>query len=441
MKKKMVLFFLFSLTFFACSNSSTNKVLSDFDKVVEQDIVAEQDFVQDVFAENEDSAKQDQFVEQDEFVENENNLNDNDFTELADENSMDEDVFDDNEPVDEDVVVKVGFLTVWKTSNQGDSKSNELTIPTTGKGYDYNVDCNNDGVFEATHVTGDYTCKYKKYGIYTVKIEGKFPRIYFNNQGDRKKILDIKQWGNIVWKSMSHAFEGCENLKISAKDSPNLSQVTDLSYMFAYATNFNSNISSWNVSNIKNMSHLFYKAHFNQYLNSWNVENVEDMSGMFELTIFNQSLNKWNVKNVKNMSTMFYFNAKFNRPLNSWNVSNVKDMKFMFYFAKSFNQPLDNWDVSNVQNMEAMFNNAQNFKQDLSSWDISNVKNMNTMFSNITISTENYDKILKSWSALIVQKNVVFEAGLSKYCSGEAGRDKLINDFNWTIIDAGKNCE
>ncbi|MCI6343866.1 MAG: BspA family leucine-rich repeat surface protein, partial [Campylobacter sp.] len=51
----------------------------------------------------------------------------------------------------------------------------------------------------------------------------------------------------------------------------------------------------------------------------------------------------WNVSNVVNMSSMFYGCRNFNQPLNSWNVSNVTDMRYMFDGCENFNQPLNSW--------------------------------------------------------------------------------------------------
>jgi hypothetical protein len=50
----------------------------------------------------------------------------------------------------------------------------------------------------------------------------------FGGAGDRLKLLDISQWGNIAWTSMANAFQGCSNLTISAVDAPNLSGVTNM---------------------------------------------------------------------------------------------------------------------------------------------------------------------------------------------------------------------
>jgi hypothetical protein len=51
------------------------------------------------------------------------------------------------------------------------------------------------------------------------------------------------------------------------------------------------------------------------------------------------------VSNVTNMSEMFY-QFDFNQPIGigNWDVSNVTNMSGMFYNS-SFNQPIDDWDV------------------------------------------------------------------------------------------------
>jgi surface protein len=106
------------------------------------------------------------------------------------------------------------FVITVKTDNPGTSSSTQFTIPTTGGGYNYNVDCNDDGTFDATGQTGDYTCNYAAAGTYTVRIQDNsgaltgFPRIYFNNTGDRQKLLTIEQWGKGKWTSMNRAFYG-----------------------------------------------------------------------------------------------------------------------------------------------------------------------------------------------------------------------------------------
>ena len=132
--------------------------------------------------------------------------------------------------------VFVPFVTTWQTNNPGTSNSTSITIPTTGSGYNYDVDWNNDGTFDQFGITGNVTHDYGTAGTYTVAIRGDFPRIYFNNTGDRQKILSVDQWGSVAWESMESAFFGCSNLSIWASDAPDLSMVSDMSNMFYGAT-------------------------------------------------------------------------------------------------------------------------------------------------------------------------------------------------------------
>ena len=149
------------------------------------------------------------------------------------------------------------------------------------------------------------------------------------------------------------------------------------------ATSTYGDISTWDVSNITDMSQLFQnKRNFNEDISSWDVSNVNNMYAMFDnASLFNQDIGSWDVSNVTNMSAMFYGAFNFNRPVGSWDVSNVISMMRMFEFASSFNQNIGNWDTSNVNDMSYMFDNARSFNQNIGNWDTSNVNNMSYMFS------------------------------------------------------------
>jgi surface protein len=62
-------------------------------------------------------------------------------------------------------------------------------------------------------------------------------------------------------------------------------------------------------------------------------------------------MNAWCVSNVTDMSWLFYSMSYFNKNISSWDVSNVVNMDYMFYYAQAFNDDLSRWDVSNVVNM------------------------------------------------------------------------------------------
>ena len=101
----------------------------------------------------------------------------------------------------------------------------------------------------------------------------------------------------------------------------------------------NANLNDIDVSNITNMSYLFY------VLDPHNID-----------------ISEWDVSNVKNMRNMFLRCDNFNSDLSNWDVSSVEHMKAMFVGCKNFNCDLSKWDVSNVIDMKSMFLGCDSLK-------------------------------------------------------------------------------
>ena len=76
-----------------------------------------------------------------------------------------------------------------------------------------------------------------------------------------------------------------------------VSEITDMSYMF-YDSKFNGDISKWDVSKVENMEYMFYFSEFNRDISEWNVSKVENMEYMFCSSKFNGDISEWNVSNV-----------------------------------------------------------------------------------------------------------------------------------------------
>lgn len=302
------------------------------------------------------------------------------------------------------------FVTTWKTDNEGRSEDHQVAIwkkhgPDIDLTYNYDIDCNGDGIWEAIGVTENYICEYETAGTYTIWIRGVFPAFYQDYGYDRKKILSIDQWGTIEWTDMDHAFYQCENMVLKATDAPDLSQVTSIESMLAYIkgvegsvdhwnlghiTNiegvfervltFNKPVNSWDVSSVTNMDFLFFETSFNQPVDQWDVSNVTNMRGIFSTSPFNQDISMWETGQVTDMSDMFSSTPAFNQNIGGWDVSRVTDMSHMFYDATVFNADISSWSVGSVTTMERMFVRAEAFDQPIGSWNVSNVTNMDSLF-------------------------------------------------------------
>ncbi len=273
--------------------------------------------------------------------------------------------------------------------------------------YNYDVDWNNDGIFDDLALTDSISHQYNQPGSYSIRIRGTFPKPVMgiptlSAYGDWEKLISIDQWGTTNWKSMKRAFINCKNMIYKANDIPNLDSVKSCESMFSNATSFNGDIGKWDVSSVSNMISMFDgAASFNQDIGNWDVSSVNDMTRMFQrANSFNQDIGNWNVSSVNFMSSMFWQAFDFNQDISSWDVSNVMGMDLMFFGAFSFNQSIGSWDVSNVKDMFAMFADANSFNQNIGNWDVSNVTNMSQMFSNAT----SFNQDIGNWDVSAVTR-------------------------------------
>jgi surface protein len=222
------------------------------------------------------------------------------------------------------------FTFTWETT----ADNQTLTLPlVNGEAYDFDIEWG-DG-FQAVSGTSltNLTHAYATAGTYQVQIWGQFPSISFNNGGSVGALRSIDQWGEVVWRNLQYAFFGATELEVLANDVPDLHLVNNLRAAFANTAISGGNFNAWDTSEVTDMSYLFSGAtQFNQPLSSWKVQNVTTMQGMFQnASSFDQDLSAWKPVKVatKNGFSNFLFNTAlsvyhYNALLGAWAQQEVQ---------------------------------------------------------------------------------------------------------------------
>ena len=204
---------------------------------------------------------------------------------------------------------------------------------------------------------------------------------------------------------LRNTFQGCTQFNDSSICNWDVSCVSDFSYMFNKAENFNQNLRKWNVSNGLNFKYMFAGAtsYVGYGLKNWNLmggatfsvkkraydtyvsQNVElNFHGMFNNgTSFNGDVSNWGnkiyngINGLVTVSSYHYSNDDFSfSPRSCW--INLNDM---FTNAQSFNRSLGSWsnivkfikvdDGGQISGLRGTFKGCSSLNTDFSSWSIS----------------------------------------------------------------------
>ncbi|MGX7164039.1 BspA family leucine-rich repeat surface protein [Enterococcus massiliensis] len=148
-------------------------------------------------------------------------------------------------------------------------------------------------------------------------------------------IDDVIIDGSVIANTDSTALFGrLDAESISGLENIDVSNVTDMGYMFSQMTNLsNLDLSSWDTSSVTNMTVMFAQNNFsNVDLGTWETENVTDMYAMFAMTpnLTSLATPNWNTEKVTTMQGMFMgASALTELDFTGWNTSNVTDMTMM----------------------------------------------------------------------------------------------------------------
>jgi hypothetical protein len=334
------------------------------------------------------------------------------------------------------------FITTWETTTASES----ITVPHTGTGYSFDIDWG-DGTVETSLTEADapFSHTYAVAGTQTVTISGTFPRIYFNNGGDKTKIRTVENWGDVGATSMVLAFFGCSNLTTLAAglwDASSYQSAFQSSGVTAIPANFCASNASgttcfqmfYGCSSITtvganafsgltactNFSRLFYLC------SGLTTTPSNIFTGCVGMTDIGEGFTLTGMTSVPN--SLLADQASLSLVDNLFNQAAVTTIGTNVFHASA---PLSTF--------SQMFYNCGTINaSDIGDWPISSVTNMTGMFFGCTINTTDYNAMLVGWEAQTEQTGVTFHGGSSTHSgAGTTARGVLTGTSSWTITDGG----
>jgi surface protein len=274
--------------------------------------------------------------------------------------------------------VRAPFTSTWKTDNTGTSTDTQITLPLVSTGtYDFVANWG-DGTSDTitAYDQAEVTHTYSTAGTYTVKIYGTIEGWQFDDGGDKLKLTNISQFGNLDITTDA-AFYGCSNMTITATDAPDISS-TSLLNMF------------------------------------------RDCSSITTLP----SLGNFDTSQVTNMYCMFYGCSSFNQSVSNFDTSQVMDMRYMFYGCDSMSSAnlgtVKDWTITALTDAENFMAGCTN--------------SMSTAdYDALLIAWEGQTHYTGAANTMPIHfNNATYTAG----GAAEAARTALVND-GWDITDGG----
>lgn len=355
------------------------------------------------------------------------------------------------------------FQTTWETT----SPSESITIPTTGAGYLCEVDWGdgNSDIYSGTAPTISHT--YATAGTHTVKIKGVFPRIYFNNGGDKTKIRTVEQWGEVGATAMNDAFEGCTGLTSIAANGWN---VANWQFAFKGCTALTDpNDVLVGVTAATTLNYMFEDSGVTQTANISDCASVTQAQAMYK----NAPLVTVNAGDYDSLTSMTTMNNHFENcdmtslpsgafdgltavttirqmfkgctsltatPASLFSLStSLADAEFAFEGCSALATiGASLFDNCPLTKLSGTFKNAAVTSIDFGTWDWTGITGVNAQqfLLGCTVGTTDYNASMIGVEAQAVNNSVTFGGGNSVATgSGLTARNALISDHTWSITD------
>jgi hypothetical protein len=295
------------------------------------------------------------------------------------------------------------YQILVKTDNAGTSTSTQFTFPATGT---YTIDWG-DGTVE--ELTGAQTHTYSEAGEYVIRVTGGLTAVTFNNGGDKLKLLEIQNWGNIEWSTMAFAYWGCVNVNCTATDVAQTSAVTLFSRVFQSCAGLTI-FPRMDFSGSPTLATAFFGCGFSEVPASVDLSAVTSFSFAFASNTALTTFRPTQFTAATSLSAIFD---------GCTNLSTVEPIV----------API-------ATNLSRVFRNTA--LRNYTIGDFSAITNGSQMFEGCFLTVATYDAILVYFNANSSQASVTLKADQAAYsAAGQTARAALIADHSWAIEDAG----
>ena len=195
----------------------------------------------------------------------------------------------------------MSMILVYNVGN-----NDTITLPLFGS-VNVSIDWDDGSEIENFTTSGNKNHTYTTAGEYEVSISGTLTQFGNGLTGysNADKLIEVSSFGNIGLISLAGAFKDAINLVSVPSSLP--SSITDLSHCFNGASSINdSNIASWNVSNVLDARGMFINASsFNQNIYNWTINNnLKYDFILFNAKKFNQPVGGWILNKIYNLENI-----------------------------------------------------------------------------------------------------------------------------------------
>jgi hypothetical protein len=310
-------------------------------------------------------------------------------------------------------------------TTQAGSATDQFILPLRSDttGYDFLVDWGDgtDEVVTDAHASfPDIPHTYASPGTYTVSMLPRaplgLPGIRFNNAGDRRKLLEVLDWGTNVWLNMQGMFWGCSNL-------------TDLP------------VDSWKARTA-------WAQIWSQFLTQCTALVTfpwMDLSGATMLnSFFNTCANLENVpeglQTSKSTTFTFFFVGCPKLVTIPWFDTSSGTLFTSFVHNCTLLSALPAYDTSNGTGFLNFARSAVGLNgSDFPTLNLGKAATCQMFLAGVQISTASYDALLIDLAARAVNNSVLFHGGTANYTIGVSDDDRLYLTGTklWSITDGG----